>query len=99
MKYQFSSCGKTSENLRNGKKESERCGFVRFDNNEQAQLAMEKMNGYRPSPFDVPIRVRIATQHEKNKAKLEDDKDRKHQILKIVFVFLILILPSAKSFG
>ena len=35
-----------------------------------------KMNGYRPSPFDVPIRARIATQHEKNKAKLDDEKDK-----------------------
>lgn len=79
LKHQFSSCGKIIESrvLRTEKKESRRCGFVRFDNNEQAHLAMEKMNGFRPSPFDVPIRVRIATQHEKNKAKLDEpEKDK-----------------------
>jgi len=79
LKHQFSSCGKIIESrvLRTEKQESRRCGFVRFDNNEQAQLAMEKMNGFRPSPFDVPIRVRIATQHEKNKAKLDEpEKDK-----------------------
>jgi len=53
--------------LRTETGESRRCGFVRFDNDEQAEESMTKLNCRRPTFNDVPIRVRIATQHEKNK--------------------------------
>ena len=39
-------------------------------------LQWKKLKWLSPSPFDVPIRVHIATQHEKNKAKLDDEKDK-----------------------
>lgn len=53
--------------LRTDSGESRRCGFVRFDNDEQAEECMAKLNGRRPTSYDYQIRVRIATQHEKNK--------------------------------
>jgi len=70
LKQHFSTFGNIIESrvLRTDAGESRRCGFVRFDCDEQAEIALTKLNGHRPSNFDVPIRVRIATQHEKNKS-------------------------------
>lgn len=42
---------------------SRRCGFVRYDSDEQAKLAMLQMKNYRPSPHDAPLKVNLSVNH------------------------------------
>merc|ERR1712038_1505820 len=42
---------------------SRRCGFVRYDSDEEAKLAMNKMKNYRPTPRDAPLQVNLSVNH------------------------------------
>jgi len=55
---------------------SRRSAFVRFDNNDQARKAIEKMNMWRPNMVDQPILVRVATEHESKRNKGPDNANK-----------------------
>jgi len=42
---------------------SRRCGFVRYDSDEEAKHAMLQMQNYRPSPRDAPLQVNLSVNH------------------------------------
>lgn len=42
---------------------SRRCGFVRYDSDEEAKNAMNKMTNYRPTPRDAPLQVNLSVNH------------------------------------
>jgi len=42
---------------------SRRCGFVRYDSDEEARNAMLKMEDFRPSPADAPLQVNLSVNH------------------------------------
>lgn len=42
---------------------SRRCGFVRYDSDEEAKNAMQKMKNYRPTPRDAPLQVNLSVNH------------------------------------
>lgn len=42
---------------------SRRCGFVRYDSDDEAKLAMKKMKNFRPSPRDAPLQVNLSVNH------------------------------------
>jgi len=42
---------------------SRRCGFVRYDSDEEAKYAMLQMQNHRPSPRDAPLQVNLSVNH------------------------------------
>lgn len=42
---------------------SRRCGFVRYDSDEEANNAMNKMKNFRPTPRDAPLQVNLSVNH------------------------------------
>jgi len=42
---------------------SRRCGFVRYDSDEEAKRAMNSMKNYRPTPRDAPLQVNLSVNH------------------------------------
>lgn len=58
--------------LRDADGGSRRSAFVRFDNNDQARKAIDKLNMWRPKAVDQPILVRVATEHESKRSKGPD---------------------------
>jgi len=52
---------------------SRRCGFVRYDSDEEANLAMNKMKNYRPTPRDAPLQVNLSVNHSPDARNLEKE--------------------------
>jgi RNA recognition motif-containing protein len=42
---------------------SRRCGFVRYDSDEEAKAAMMNMKNFRPTPRDAPLQVNLSVNH------------------------------------
>jgi len=61
----FASYGHISESrvLYFGNNISRRCGFVRFDTDEEAAHALKSLKGFKPIGSDKPIIINIATNH------------------------------------
>jgi len=48
---------------------SRRCGFVRYDSDEEAKTALKEMTGFRPSPHDSPLQVNLSVNHNPDSQK------------------------------
>jgi len=54
---------------------SRRCGFVRYDSDEEAKLAMNKMKNYRPTPRDAPLQVNLSVNHSPDARQMSLEKE------------------------
>lgn len=54
---------------------SRRCGFVRYDSDEEAKRAMNSMKNYRPTPRDAPLQVNLSVNHSPDARHQNMDKD------------------------
>lgn len=57
---------------------SRRCGFVRYDSDEEAKLAMNKMKNYRPTPRDAPLQVNLSVNHSPDARNMEKEMSMNH---------------------
>jgi len=57
---------------------SRRCGFVRYDSDEEATLAMNKMKNYRPTPRDAPLQVNLSVNHSPDARNMEKEMSMNH---------------------
>jgi len=57
---------------------SRRCGFVRYDSDEEAKLAMNKMKNYRPTPRDAPLQVNLSVNHSPDARNMEKEMAMNH---------------------
>jgi len=57
---------------------SRRCGFVRYDSDEEAKTAMNKMKNYRPTPRDAPLQVNLSVNHSPDARNMEKEMSMNH---------------------
>jgi len=50
---------------------SRRCGFVRYDSDDEAKLAMKRMKQHRPTPRDAPLQVNLSVNHSPDAREIE----------------------------
>jgi len=48
---------------------SRRCGFVRYDSDAEAKLALKEMTGHRPTQHDSPLQVNLSVNHNPDSQK------------------------------
>jgi RNA recognition motif-containing protein len=59
---------------------SRRCGFVRYDKDEEAQQALRKMRDFRPSPEAQPFQVNLSVNHSPDVRRKFFDSHDYHEV-------------------